>query len=79
MPCATNIRSSSMAIPGPAPVRADWPWPKWLFTIQRHCSVMRERSRQRSALWRLDDRLLVDIGISREQALREAKKWSWTP
>jgi uncharacterized protein YjiS (DUF1127 family) len=36
---------------------------------------MLERKRQRRALLQLDDHLLADIGVSREQALREAGKW----
>jgi uncharacterized protein YjiS (DUF1127 family) len=39
---------------------------------------MLERRRQRRALLQLDDHLLADIGVSREQALREAGKWFWT-
>jgi len=35
------------------------------------------RSQQRRALGGLDDRLLRDIGVSRQQALREAAKWFW--
>ena len=36
-----------------------------------------ERGRQRRQLLRLDDRLLNDIGITREQALIEANKPCW--
>jgi uncharacterized protein YjiS (DUF1127 family) len=39
---------------------------------------MLERRRQRRALLQLDDHLLADIGVAREQALREAGKWFWT-
>jgi uncharacterized protein YjiS (DUF1127 family) len=35
------------------------------------------RSRERHALGRLDNRLLADIGISRDQAMREAVKLFW--
>jgi uncharacterized protein YjiS (DUF1127 family) len=35
------------------------------------------RRRQRRALIALDDRLLADIGVSREQALRQAAKPFW--
>jgi uncharacterized protein YjiS (DUF1127 family) len=38
---------------------------------------MRERRRQRQALLELDDRLLRDIGLTREQAEREAHKPVW--
>jgi len=36
-----------------------------------------ERRHQRRELLGLDDRLLADIGISREQAIEEALKSSW--
>jgi uncharacterized protein YjiS (DUF1127 family) len=36
-----------------------------------------ERRRQRRQLLELDDRLLSDIGISRQQAAEEALKSSW--
>jgi uncharacterized protein YjiS (DUF1127 family) len=35
------------------------------------------RQRQRRALLELDDRLLCDIGVTREQALQEASKPFW--
>lgn len=38
-----------------------------------------ERSRQRSILRQLDEHLLRDIGLSREEALREAAKPFWLP
>lgn len=37
----------------------------------------RDRSTQRRALAELDDRLLGDIGVSREAAAREAQKPFW--
>ena len=40
-------------------------------------SVWRERARQRRALKSLSDELLRDIGITRQQALLEAKKPFW--
>lgn len=39
--------------------------------------LWQERGRQRSALARLDDHLLRDIGRSREQAARECAKPVW--
>ena len=35
------------------------------------------RSDQRRALCDLDDHLLRDIGVSRQEALREIAKWFW--
>ena len=37
-----------------------------------------DRWRQRRQLLKLDDRLLADIGVSRQQARDEARKSSWT-
>ncbi len=39
--------------------------------------LWRERSAQRRALGKLDDRLLKDIGLTREQARRETLKLFW--
>ena len=36
-----------------------------------------ERTRQRRALLRLDDRMLKDIGLSRASAHNEGEKWFW--
>jgi len=36
-----------------------------------------EKARQRKLLKELDDRLLVDIGVTRKQAEREARKPFW--
>jgi uncharacterized protein YjiS (DUF1127 family) len=38
-----------------------------------------ERSRQRRALAELDDRLLRDIGLTREEALQERANPFWKP
>lgn len=38
-----------------------------------------ERARQRRALFRLDDRMLKDIGLSRADVAREADKPFWRP
>jgi uncharacterized protein YjiS (DUF1127 family) len=49
------------------------------------CAVVRvvwfwmERSRQRRALAELDDRLLRDIGLTRDQARRECANPIWKP
>jgi uncharacterized protein YjiS (DUF1127 family) len=54
-----------------------WSWkspPAWLIRTALKC----ERRHQRRQLLELDDRLLADIGISRQQAVEEALKSSWT-
>jgi len=47
------------------------------FELQRACDHMLQRRRQRQALLELDDRLLKDIGLTREQLQREVRKWPW--
>jgi uncharacterized protein YjiS (DUF1127 family) len=37
------------------------------------------RRRQRRALGALDERLLADVGLSRQQAAREARRPCWRP
>jgi uncharacterized protein YjiS (DUF1127 family) len=43
----------------------------------RWCASCSARSRQRGALAELDDHLLEDIGITRQQASAEAAKPFW--
>jgi uncharacterized protein YjiS (DUF1127 family) len=43
----------------------------------RTLAIWNERSRQREAWRHLDDSLLEDIGVTREQAKREAEKPCW--
>jgi uncharacterized protein YjiS (DUF1127 family) len=45
--------------------------------LSRTCSHMAQRRRERQALLDLDDWLLDDIGVTREQAERQARKWFW--
>ena len=45
----------------------------WLSALKR----LHERWRQRQALLELDDQLLRDIGITRDEAIREAQKGFW--
>lgn len=47
--------------------------PLWLAKISNSC----ERSHQRRELLELDNRLLADIGLSREDAFEEACKSFW--
>lgn len=43
----------------------------------RQFSIELEKARQRGILLELDDRLLSDIGLTRDQAIREARKRFW--
>jgi uncharacterized protein YjiS (DUF1127 family) len=49
----------------------------WGTRLWHWCAWCSSRSRQRAALWRLDDRLLDDIGVTRQQANAEAAKPLW--
>ena len=44
---------------------------------RRQFAIEIEKARQRGILKELDDRLLRDIGLTREQAMREARKRFW--
>jgi uncharacterized protein YjiS (DUF1127 family) len=59
------LHRRGLAYLGAAAVRAVWFW--------------LERSRQRRALADLDDRLLRDIGLTREEARRECANPFWKP
>ena len=48
--------------------------PSWRAGIALRC----QRRRQHRQLLELDDRLLADIGMSRQEAVEEALKSSWT-
>lgn len=44
---------------------------------QALAAIWRSRARQRQALARLDDRLLADIGLTREAQMVECSKLFW--
>jgi uncharacterized protein YjiS (DUF1127 family) len=49
----------------------------WGTQFWRWCALCSTRSRQREALSTLEDRLLEDIGVTRQQANAEAAKPFW--
>lgn len=49
----------------------------WARVVLRQLAQRREALRQRRALLELDDHLLKDIGLRREDALREADRLLW--
>jgi uncharacterized protein YjiS (DUF1127 family) len=49
----------------------------WGTEFRLWCARCSARSRQREALSSLDDRLLEDVGVSRQQANAEAAKPFW--
>jgi uncharacterized protein YjiS (DUF1127 family) len=67
---ANSIDQSAAKAASTHPVRK----PQWL--LARFFRWM-DRQRQRRLLAELDDHLLKDIGISREQAMQAAAKWFW--
>jgi uncharacterized protein YjiS (DUF1127 family) len=77
MPCGsqtcTSINSASIASYERA-VPALSPWP---LRALRRIGSMIGKTRQRRILVELDDRLLSDIGLTRDQAAREARKPFW--
>jgi len=80
MPGVTNTSSDLIRVQPGAPLRFDRLWldtVRTLYAVLRMVRRMRQRSRERNALFELDDRMLNDIGLTREQALRESRKWSW--
>jgi uncharacterized protein YjiS (DUF1127 family) len=53
------------------------PLPEILHWVRAAYRLGRERYRQRRELMEMDDRQLGDIGITREQAMEEARKPIW--
>jgi uncharacterized protein YjiS (DUF1127 family) len=47
------------------------------FELSRTCSCMAQRRHERQAILELDDRLLNDVGVTRDEAERQARKWFW--
>ncbi len=56
---------------------AETPRPGWETRFLRWCDRCLARSQQRQALAQLDDRLLRDIGKTRQEAMAEAVKPFW--
>jgi uncharacterized protein YjiS (DUF1127 family) len=69
---ATRSRSAFATTVQPAAVGVPSPF-GWLQVLGQ----MHDRWRQRQALLDLDDRLLEDIGITRDEAERAARKPFW--
>ena len=82
MPCGSTAYITTNHIETASPSRRDlgWSWQiplSWLAKIASKIALGLERRYQRRELLQLDDRLLADIGISREQVVEEALKSSW--
>jgi uncharacterized protein YjiS (DUF1127 family) len=82
MPCGSTTYIPTNHIETASLSRRDlgWSWQiplSWLAKIAPKIAFGLEQRHQRRELLGLDDRLLADIGISREQAVEEALKSSW--
>jgi uncharacterized protein YjiS (DUF1127 family) len=92
MSCAYKTDSSPTVVQVPSPVWPNWPSVTRALAAlvdivydviemqraaERTCGRLWQRRRERQALLELDDRLLNDVGVSREQAERQARKWFW--
>jgi uncharacterized protein YjiS (DUF1127 family) len=77
MSCGSTTCTTRYDIPASKPFAGfEWLWQRpsvWLAKINDDY----ERSHQRRQLLELDDRLLADVGLSREQAAEETCKSSW--
>jgi uncharacterized protein YjiS (DUF1127 family) len=79
MSCGSTIGTSTNYIettPRSFPDRA-WSW-QVPFSWLARMALASERRHQLGQLLELDDRLLADIGLSRQQAVEAALESSWT-
>ncbi len=75
MPCSTKWRNPALALHTSSSREIDWPWPDWY--LAPAIARMWQKRRERQRLADLDEHLLRDIGITREQAEKEAAEWMW--
>jgi uncharacterized protein YjiS (DUF1127 family) len=77
MSCSNKGRNPALAIHTRASREIDWPWPDWFCDLAPTIARMWQKRRGRQQLLDLDPRLLNDIGLTRDQAEKEAAKWMW--
>jgi uncharacterized protein YjiS (DUF1127 family) len=77
MSCAEKTCRSGTIVRLSPSIDMDWPWPNWFHDLAPGLSRMWRKRRERRRLLQLDDRMLADIGLTREQAEQEAGKSSW--
>jgi uncharacterized protein YjiS (DUF1127 family) len=82
MSCASTTCSPTLSFSMPAvayarPGFSAFPWREFLHAAIKAVARFRTRRAERFALMELDDRLLADIGITRQQARREARRRFW--
>jgi uncharacterized protein YjiS (DUF1127 family) len=77
MSCSNEGRNSALDFQTVTQHESDWPWPDWFRDLAPAIARMWQKRRERQRLLTLDPRLLKDIGITRDQADKEAAKWIW--
>ena len=77
MSCAEKTYSSGTIVRPLPSIKMEWPWLNWIHDRALSLSRMWQKRRERQRLLELDDRLLADIGLTREQAEQEAGKRPW--
>ena len=81
MPCTVAHQTVRISLPSPPTLAtADWAFLRWfdrLLTAPAFCLCLYRRRRGRRQLLDLEDRLLHDIGLTREQAEKIANRPFW--
>ena len=80
MSCGSTQCSSSLSHSSFQPLAIPAPFTGWgriCWRIAARLLRLYDRQSQRRALLELDDRMLADIGLSREQAQTEGRKPFW--
>ncbi len=77
MSCSNKGHTPVLTIHTPAPRENDWPWPDWFRDLAPAVARMWQVRRERQRLLDLDEHLLRDIGLTCEQAEKEAANWMW--
>jgi len=77
MSCSNKRHTLALAFHIPLSREIDWPWPDWFRDLAPGIARMWRTHRERQRLLELNEYLLKDIGITREQAEREAARWMW--
>lgn len=74
-----NAAAFADTMPAHWPTRADAPAAGWIDSASNLLARWIDASRSRQTLDDLDEHMLRDIGITRDEALREARKFFWQP
>jgi uncharacterized protein YjiS (DUF1127 family) len=74
---SSTISSTEPAVAFARPGFPMIPWREYLRAMTTALARYSARQAQRRALGELDDRLLADIGLSRQNAIAEARKPFW--